>query len=262
MVYGGGVYVGGCYGCYYWGYYGSGWGWYDGGWWYPARHPYHDGRPYYDDGGSAPDEQPAETEHEHMGGQGYLDYPYADVAESEDTFVQSHTEGRHSFGALSGYYFKDQGSTTQSGNVQLEGAIKLFRMEAEYGQYREPLTSSTNVMHTGRAAIGVQPALGPRGYLTATIGARGLWLDDGSDAYGPEASLGMGILPFRPLGINVTGRVAAMTWTGQDHFMMSEINTTGSIFLGRLELQGGWHWMKLEGSPAFGGPMVGTRIWF
>ena len=124
------------------------------------------------------------------------------------------------------------------------------------------MTSGVNVMHTGRVAVGIQTAFGPRGYLTAVVGARGLWLDDGSDAFGPEGSLGIQLLPVKPLGINVTGRVAALTWTGQDHFVMSEVNTTGSIFLGRLELQGGWHWMKLEGSPAFGGPVVGTRIWF
>ena len=87
-------------------------------------------------------------------------------------------------------------------------------------------------------------------------------LDDGSNAWGPEGELGIQAFPLRPFGVNVTGRLAGLSWNGNDYFTFQELNTTGSVFINRVALQAGWHWMKIGDAPAFGGPIVGMRIWF
>jgi len=261
VYYGGGVYVGGCFNCGYWGYYGPAWGWYDYGWWYPAHFPYDPHRDYDEPSSASTEGETSHMEHVELG-QGYMPYPYAESDGTGETFIQQHSSGHHSYGALTVSYFKDQGSTTQAGHVQFETAIKAFHFNMGYDQYVEPVQGRTDRLHTGRAAIGAQLPVGGHAYLIAGVGGRGVWLDDHQDAYGPEGTLGLQIFPGRPLGLNVTGRVAQMSWTGHDWFTMTEVNTTGSVFLWHLELQGGWHWMQMEGSPAFGGPMVGTRFWF
>jgi len=248
---GGPVWVGGCWSCDYWGWYGGRWGRYHGGWWYPD---------YHDHVRERDDEDDEEREREE-GGQGYLDYPYARSTNPEDTFVRRRTVDNRGFGAITAYGFSDMGSTTRAGRLALEGALGRVRGSIEYGRYDEPLQTRTDRMHTLRFNVGLQPRLGERAYLVAAIGARGLFVDS-LDAWGPEGELGIQVFPMRPLGMNITGRIAGMSWEGYDDFTIRELNTTGSVFLGRIELQGGWHWMKIGDAPAFGGPMAGVRLWF
>lgn len=251
-----GVWVGPCYwGCTYWGWYDGYWGWYHGGWWYPAYYPrYH--RPPEDELEAYPPE-----ERGGRGGQGYLDYPYAG-GEDGEVFVRRRTTERRGFAAVSGQYFSDRGSSTQAGRFAIEGAYSLVRGQAEFNQYVEPVSGGEDRMRIYRVGIGVQPRLGSRGYLIAGAALRGIELDDGNDASGPEAELGVQLFPVRPLGVNLNGRVAALSWTGADEFTFRELNATGSFFMNRLELQGGWHWMRVGDTPAFAGPVVGVRIWF
>lgn len=244
-----GVYLGGCWDCSYWGWYHGRWGWYHGGWWYPARDPY--------------DRVERDDDEEAMGGQGYLPYPYAEGDRSGETFVQARTTRRSSYGAISGQYFSDVGSTTIAGRFGLEAAFRTLRVEAEYARYSEPLATRTDRMATFRIGVGVQPRLGNSGYVVAGIAARSVALDGGDEAAGLEGQLGAQLLPVRPIGINVTGRLAAMRWGNtSENFTLREMNTTASLFVGRVEIQGGWHWLKLGDAPAFGGPVIGTRLWF
>jgi len=245
---GGGPYYGGCWDCGYWGWYGRRWGWYQGPYWYPAE-PI---RRTYDDEDNRADE----------GGQGYMDYPYAVTDGTGDTFVRRHGGERRGFGALTVTYFNDVGSTTQAGSIAFEGAIRGLRGEAEYAHYAEPVQGGTDHLRSLRGAIAIQPRLGERAFLVAGAGARAIFLDNGQSTVGPEGTLGLQVFPVRPLGAAVTGRVAALSWNGHDYFALRELNTTGSVFLGRFELQGGWHWMKLGGSPAFGGPIAAVKVWF
>jgi hypothetical protein len=159
-------------------------------------------------------------------------------------------------------YFSDVGSTTKAGSVALEGAIGAVRGELEYSHYAEPVAGRTDHLHTLHVGIAAQPRLGRNAYLIAGVAARGVILDDGSRAWGPEGELGLQVFPMRPFGLNVTGRLAGLSWNGSDYFAFRELNTTGSVFISRVELFGGWHWMKIDTSPAFGGPMLGMRVWF
>jgi hypothetical protein len=71
------------------------------------------------------------------------------------------------------------------------------------------------------------------------------------------------MLPRRPWGLSSIGHLAALSWDGgAQTFALRELNTTVSLFMGRFELQGGWHWMKAGAAPAFGGPTIGTKLWF
>jgi hypothetical protein len=247
-----GVYLGFCYHCDYWGWYGGYWGWYHGGWWYPAHYPrWH-----------RPPEDYGEPYAEPAGGQGYLPYPYALGGHAPQTFIAPRPIGREAFGAVSAQFFSDEGSTTRAGRFAFEGAIGLFRGEVEYMGYAEAVAGGTDRMHSFRMNVGVQPRLGSRAYLVGGVGVRGLAFEGGLDAVGPEMQLGVQLLPVRPLGAAVTGRLAPLYWEGGGSSTLREVNTTGSIFIGRLELQGGWHWMKVGTAPAFGGPVIGTRIWF
>lgn len=246
------LYIDSCWNCDYWGWYGGGWGWYHRGWWYPSRYPY----PY-----EPPREYDDEDEEADVG-QGYLAYPYATARGSGATFVQSRTRTRRSYGAVSGQFFSDVGSTTQAGRFALEGAYRALRGEFEFGHYEEPVAGGTSRLQTWRVGIGGQPRLGDRAYLIAGIAARGVLLDDGNEAGGPEGELGIQVFPARPLGLGVTGRVAALTWDRTDYFTLREVNSTASVFVGRVEIQAGWHFLKIGGSPAFAGPVAGMRLWF
>ncbi len=249
-----GIWVGTCWGCTYWGWYRGYWGWYDGGWWYPAYYPrYH--RPRWHD--------EEDVEDRARLGQGYLPYPYAGGERTADTFVRSRVSDRRAFGALTATYFDDEGSTTQAGRVTLEGAYGVFRGEVAYGHYAEPLATRTDRLHTWRAAVGVQPRLGRFGYLVVGGGVRGVVLHDGSSASGPEGEIGLQLFPQRPVGANVSGRIARLSWTGADAFTFRELNASASYFIGRIELQAGWHWMQVgRNTSAFEGPVAGLRLWF
>jgi hypothetical protein len=237
----GGIIVSTCWGCGYW-----------GGWGYPYPYPMPYPHPY-------PDSYPSSGESE---GQGYLDYPF-EGHDTTVTFVRSHVRTGRSFGAFSGQYFADQGSTTKAGRFALEGASGMFRGELEYSFYAEPLLTRTDQMHTFRVAAGVQPGMGRKAYVIFTGGLRGVVLDNGRSAFGPEGELGLQTFPQRHLGLNVTGRLAGIVWNGTSGMQpLREVNATGSLFINRVELQAGWHWLRIGDAPAFGGPMLGTRLWF
>jgi len=250
VLVGGPVFVGGCYSCDYWGWYGGRWGWYGGGWWYPSPH-------YHPEPSYGRDDDSYEGEDE-----GYDDYPYASNEEGA-TFVRGQARNR-GFGTLSAQYFSDFGSDVSAGRLGFEGVFGKVRFDADYAHYAEPVAAGTDRMQTFRAGLGFQPRLGDRAYGVVGIGGRGLWINQGGgSAGGPEGTLGLQVFPFKPLGVNVTGRLAGMQWSdGGGNFAMTELTTTGSVFLGRAEIQGGWHWLKIEGAPAFGGPVVGVRMWF
>jgi hypothetical protein len=247
-----GIYVGGCYYSYYcgdpyWGWYGGRYGWYHSGYWYPSRRPYHRGDH---------DDEPVEE----SVGQGYDDFPYAHL---DGSFIEARSSRRRGYGAISGQFFNDQGSETQAGRFGIEGAYRIFRGEIEYSHYAEQTSTSIERLHSFRVAAGVQPKLGDNAYVTATVGVRGIGLNNGGQsAGGPEIGLGLQVFPKRPIGVNLTGRAAAMTWNGQDYFALKELNATGSVFVNRLELQAGWHWLQVGSNPAFGGPVAGIRVWF
>jgi hypothetical protein len=249
---GSGVFIGACWGCNSWGWYGDRWGWYHGGWWYPSYYPPPDYYPAdgYAGGGSS------------GGDQGYQPYPYAGADTTGETFAQRHASVRRSYGAVTMTYFSDAGSGTKAGQIGLEGAVGQLRGEFEYAHYAEPVVGRTDHLHTLRLGIAGQPRISSNAYLIAGVAARGVILDDGSHAWGPEGELGMQVFPLRPFGLNVTGRVAGLSWNGNDYFAFKELNTTASVFINRVELQAGWHWMKIGDTPAFGGPVLGMRVWF
>ncbi|MFI5213968.1 MAG: hypothetical protein ACHQU8_05460 [Gemmatimonadales bacterium] len=249
---GSGVFIGACWNCNYWGWYGDQWGWYDGGWWYPAYYPPPDYYPGdgYAGGGSAGSDQ------------GYQPYPYAGADSTSETFAQRHASARRTYGALTLMHFSDVGSTTTAGQIGLEGAIGLLRGELEFANYAEPLVGGTDRLQTLRLGLAAQPRISNNAYLIAGVAARGVFLNDGSRAWGPEGELGIQAFPLRPFGFNVTERLAGLSWNGNDYFLFQELNTTGSVFINRFELQAGWHWMKVGDAPAFGGPIVGMRVWF
>jgi hypothetical protein len=250
---GGGVFIGACWSCNYWGWYGDQWGVYDGGWWYPANYPPPD---YYPADGYAGGGKGGGSD------QGYQPYPYAGADSTNETFAQRHASVRRSYGAVTMTYFSDAGSTTKAGEIGLEGAIGQVRGELEYAHYAEPVIGHTDHLQTLRFGLAAQPRLSSNAYLIAGVAARGVFLDDGSRAWGPEGELGLQVFPMRPFGLNVTERLAGLSWNGNDYFLFQELNTTGSVFINRIEIQGGWHWLKIGGSPAFGGPVLGMRVWF
>ncbi len=254
-----GYYIGSCFDCSYWGWYGGYWGWYRGGWWYPAYYPrYH--RPPDDGGDYVAEEVPAD---ETPGfGTTFLRHPYANATEPGATFIQGNAPGRRGYGNLTAQYFGEETSDVEAGRFALEFGYRLFHGEVGYSQYVEPVPGGRDRLHTWRAAVGVQPRLTERANLVVAVGARGVNLASGDDAYGPEGELGLQLLPFRPIGINLNARGAVLSWTGEDRFGFGELNATGSLFLGPLEVQAGWHYMKFENVPAFSGPVAGIRLWF
>ncbi len=251
-----GVWIDTCWSCNSWGWHRGYWGWYHGGWWYPAYYPrFH--RP--DDEGEA---REVDEDSEPAFGQTYLDYPYAGPSLSGSTFVQNDAPGRRGYGTLSGQFFGDRESEVQAGRFSLQGVHRLFHGEFTYAQYVEPIAGGTDRLQTWHATAGVQPRLGDRASLLVAAGIRGVDVRGGGDAYGPEAELGLRVLPVRPLGINLNGRLASLSWTGDDYFTFREVDATGSVFVGRIELQAGWHYMKVGSAPAFTGPVAGIRVWF
>lgn len=223
------VYVGGCWSCDYWGWYGGRWGRYHGGWWYPSHRPH----PSYD-----------EPEEEYV-----------------DGVVQPRPRG---YGVLTAQYFADRGSETQAGRFALEGGKGALYGEIEYSHYAEPVAVGMDRMQTLRGAIGVRVPLTDAAKVTGTLGLRGLYLNNTTArAGGPEGSIGLSVRPASILGANITGRIAGMQWRDtREDFALRELNTTGSVFIGSVELQAGWHWMKVGNSPAFGGPVMGLRLHF
>jgi len=196
-------------------------------------------------------------------GRGYLRYPYAHSADDPQTpFMVRSTERGRSFVTVAINYFDDAGATLTGGRVAIEAGAALAYASLEGAVYREPLANETDHLYTWRLGAGVLPRPGRTTMLRLGVATRGLSLDDGSTAGGLELEAGAQLFPVRPFGAGVTGRIAAMQWAGGDAFPLRELNTTGSVFIGRAEIQLGWHWMKIGAAPAFGGPTLGTRVWF
>ena len=235
--------VGACLNCNYWGYYRDYWGWYHGGWWYPAYYPrYH--QPNYHDVPEAEEVEPMEAE----------------TAPPEPAGpAPSRVRG---VGALTLQYFQQEEDQLEAGRFALEYGYGLFHAEAGYSQYVTPTTGGRERLHLFRGAVGVQPSLTRHSKLLAAVGVRGVKLDNGADAYGPEGELGLEARVLGPLALNVNGRAATLSWDGNDRFPFREATTTGSLFLGPVELQAGWHWMQLDATPVTQGPVAGLRIWF
>jgi len=194
-------------------------------------------------------------------GRGYERYPYAE-ADRSHPFVISKTEHGRRFGTLSAQYFDDATSTLSGAQFRFEGVAAAWYTSIEYNRYVEQLATETDRLHSWRVGLGALPHLGRSTMLRVGIAARGVVLDDGTGSLGPELELGVQAFPRRPLGLNVTGRLSHQNWATGGDFTYRELNTTGSLFVGRVEIQAGWHWAKMGSGPAFGGPTIGTRLWF
>ncbi len=194
-------------------------------------------------------------------GQGYLPYPYADRRARETFVLEDVTRGRR-FGTFAGSYFRDDVSTLRAGAAQLETANGEIYGSLEYVYHREPKANETDYLHLWRAGVGVIPRLGRLGYFKVGVAARGVVLDNGQHATGPELELGAKIFPQRPWALAATGRVAALSWDHESYFAYQEWSAAASVFVGRVELEGGAHWTRLGTAPAFYGPTLGARIWF
>ena len=193
-------------------------------------------------------------------GRGYQPYPWAGD-DSASAFPIHRTDHHRRFGTISAAYFSDAGSTVKAGRFSFEGAAQALFVGLDYNTYVEPLATTTHSMQTWRLGLGALPRIGST-MLRVGFGARGIMLDDGTDGNGPEAELGVQAFPRRPFGVSVTGRLASVGWSSGGSSTYRELNTTGSVFIGRVELQAGWHWMKIGDALAFGGPTIGTRLWF
>lgn len=194
-------------------------------------------------------------------GRAFQRYPWAG-GDTVPAFTVRHDSTGRRFGAVSAAYFADAGSTLKGGRFAFEGGAALAYFSLELNSYLEPLASETDHLHSWRAGIGVLPRIGPNGLLRLGVAARGIILDDGTSSGGPELELGTQLFPRRPFGVSINGRLSAQQWSSGGTFAFRELNTTGSVFVGRVEIQAGWHWVKIGGAPAFGGPTMGTRVWF
>jgi hypothetical protein len=200
---------------------------------------------------------PAPTPH----GQGYLPYPYA-APRARETFVLADVTRRRAFGSFAGSYFRDDVSTLRAGAAALEAAHGMLYSSLEYVYHREPKANETDYLHLWRAGLGAMPRLGRVGYLKIGLAARGVVLDNGRSATGPELELGAKVFPQRPWAVAATGRVAALSWDHESTFAYQEWSAAASVFVGRVEIEGGAHWTRLGIAPAFYGPTLGARVWF
>ncbi len=195
-------------------------------------------------------------------GQGYLDYPYA--AGQGGTFVQRNvTEGRR-FGAVSATYFADDQSTLRAGHYSVEWAGGFLHREIEFSSYAEPLAGHTDRLQMFRFSVAAVPPLrGDAGYFKIGAGFQ-LVTVGGSAATGPELEAGVQLFPLRPFGIGATARVAPLTWAGGPEWGVGFVDLvgTGSVFVGRFEIQGGYRWTRIGVGAPFRGPTVGMRVWF
>ena len=211
-------------------------------------------------GGVAPDGAPPAPE---PPGQGYLDYPYAGPADRESFVLRNVTEGR-TFSALTADYFLDDQSSLRAGRIALEVAYGIGYLSAEYSFYREPRPDGTDYLHLARVGLDGLGPLGDVGYVKVGLGLQGLVLDNGRGAGGPELELGVQSFPGRPFGLGATARLAPLTWEGGPLFGTGfvDLMANGSVFIGRVELQGGYRWTRVGLGEPFRGPTVGMRVWF
>jgi hypothetical protein len=195
-------------------------------------------------------------------GQGYLAYPYARFG--GPSFVVPDVAWGRSFGTVSATYFRDAGSTLRGGHVAIEWAGGMFDRTIEYSFFREPTATGTDHLSMLHAGVALLPPLGDLGYLKVGLAFQGVFTDQGDVATGPELVLGAQLLPKRPFGVAATARVAPLTWAGGPAFSTGFVDLigTGSVFLGRFELQAGYRWTRVGVGAPFSGPTLGLKAWF
>ena len=192
-------------------------------------------------------------------GQGYQSYPYARNGPYVRRWV---TDGR-TFGTASATYFIDATSTLRGMHFDIEWAGGWLRREFEFSSYREPLADRTDHLQMFRLGFTVVPPLGDLGYLRIGGGIQAVTL--GNDAAtGPEFEAGVQLFPRKPLGVTATARVAPLTWNGGEVFGVGFVDLAGnaSVFVGPVEIQGGYRWTRIGVGRPFSGPTVGMRVWF
>jgi len=196
-------------------------------------------------------------------GQGYLAYPYAEPGNRE-TFVLDRVATGLSFTTFSGTYFNDRavGGTLEAGQLTLEGASDQLLGSLEYTMYREPTQTDTDYLHLIRAGVGGVPRLGRLGFARILVAGRGVILDNGRAAFGPELELGVQAFPVRPWGVSANARGALVKWNGGDWAGFTDLTANGSVFFGRVELMAGWRYTKIGSAEAFNGPTASLRLWF
>jgi len=195
--------------------------------------------------------------------QGYLAYPYARPRDLSSFVLQNVTTGRE-FGNVSATYFRDDGSTLRSGQLALDAAYANVLFTAEYDYYREPLPEGTDYLHLGRFGLDGVGRVDDIGYFKAGLGLQMAFTGNGHEAGGPELDAGLQLFPIRPIGVSATARFAALTWHGGPLFGtgFADLMGSGSVFLGRVELQAGYRWTRVGVGAPFSGPMLGMRVWF
>ena len=196
-------------------------------------------------------------------GQGYLPYPYAAPPPgARETFVLENVARRRRYGVLSFDRFSDASSTLRGTSIAFEGATAVLHYGLEYTRYREPKAGETDRLDSYRAALGVAARTGRAGVFRLAVALRAVCLDDGNCAGGGDFEMGLLLLPARPLGLSGTLRVGGVEWPGGPTVAVLETNAAVSLFVGRMEVRAGWHWLEFEGATAFAGPRLGARVWF
>ena len=201
-------------------------------------------------------------------GRGYGPYPwYADTTGDSivvEPFVREHVMERRGFHALSATYFDDNaiGGSLRAGQLSYEAASGAASLSLEYTLYREPTQRDVDWLHTARIGLDVLPRIGRIGFARAGVAARGLVLDNGMAAGGPELEVGFQAFPARPWGVAATARGAIVEWSGGGSSGMAELTAQASYSIGRFELMAGWRYLKIGSAEAFNGPTAGLRVWF
>lgn len=195
-------------------------------------------------------------------GQGYLDYPYRGGHYSGTPFVVRRADEGRRFQSVSVSHYADPASTLTGTHLEIEAVGGIAWLGAEWGLHVEPLADETDVLHTLRFGLGVVPRLGDIGFLKTNVAFRMIVLDDGEAAEGLDLELGAQLFPARPFGVMGSVRAAAMSWDENNSFGMYESRAAASVFLGRIEVEGGWRWTKIGRTAAFSGPTLGVRVWF
>ena len=196
-------------------------------------------------------------------GQGYLAYPYADRQAPTSFVLRRVTEGR-SFANVSGAWFSDDESTLRSLQLAFEAGDGQALLTAEYDFYREPLSDHTDYLHLGHLAMSGIGPIGDIGYFKVGLAVQGVLTDQPRTAGGPGIDVGFQLFPGRPFGLGGSGRFAALTWKGGSLFStgFADVMGTGSMLIGRAELQAGYRWTRVGVGSPFHGPVVGMRVWF
>ncbi len=196
-------------------------------------------------------------------GQGYLAYPYQDPRALEH-FVLTDVRSHRGFGNLSGWYYRDDGSTLRGAHFAYEGARSVVGVSVEYDYFREPKLAETDYLHLGRLGVGGVTRLSHAAFLRSGLALRGMALDDGRLALGPEFEIGAQFFPLRPLAFDGTFRIAGLSgasasWLGT---VLVDASAGAGVLVGRVEVRGGYRTLVIGSGTTLAGPTLGARIWF